>query len=312
MLVELFASFDALASQPWPPSVEDARRILAGQSYEVLERSGHGGMGAVFKVRNLEPGMARLEAIKIRRPERRDDDLFRERFLREIGTLAQLRHPGITPVYRSGESDDGFLWFSMEFLDGHSLADLLAPGMAPLSPEQVLDITRQLCVTLQFIHKAGRLHRDLKSSNVMVCDDGSVRLLDFGIARPGESARMGDLTRPGENPHTPDFAAPEQKVGGPVDERADLYGLGGIVTAMVRPPGVPVRESRTRVAQRLLDLADELLAYDQTDRPQSAAEVFDKLKLIEPGSPGFCGKESMDRFAEDSEDDPSPACNIEY
>ena len=285
------ALLDAPVMRSWPPTLEEARAILAGQPYEVLERIGHGGMGAVFKVRNLEPGMGRFEAVKIRRPEARDDDLFRERFLREIGTLAQLRHPGITTVFRSGDSSEGYLWFSMEFLEGRSLAEVLAPGLPPLSPERVLDITRQLCITLQFIHQAGRLHRDLKPANVMVCDDDSVRLLDFGIARPAESSPVSILTRPGDNPHTPDYASPEQKTGGPVDERADLYGLGRIVTDMIGPTHGVTRDRHMRFPQRLLDLADDLLAYDRDDRPNSAADVIEKLGQLEPGSPGFWGKD---------------------
>ena len=285
------ALLGAPVMRPWPPTLAEARTILTGQPYEVIGRVGHGGMGAVFKVRNLEPGMERLEAVKIRRPEARDDDLFRARFLREIGTLAQLRHPGITTVFRSGDSAEGYLWFSMEFLDGRSLAELLAPGLPPLTPERVLDITRQLCITLQFIHTAGRLHRDLKPANVMVCEDGSVRLLDFGIARPVEASPMGALTHPGNTPHTPDYAAPEQKVGGPVDERTDLYGLGRIVTDMIRPAAGAARERQTRFAQRLLDLVADLLAYDRQDRPGSAAEVIEKLGQIEPDSPGFWGKD---------------------
>ena len=285
------ALLDAPVMRPWPLSLDEARKILAGQPYEVLERIGHGGMGAVFKVRNLEPGMGRIEAVKIRRPEARDDDMFRERFLREIGTLAELRHPGITTIYRSGDSAEGYLWFCMEFLEGRSLADLLGPGLQALSPERVLDIARQLCITLQFVHKAGRLHRDLKPANVMVCDDGSVRLLDFGIGCAAEPSVMGILTRPGENPHTPDFAAPEQKNGGAVDERTDLYGLGRIVTAMIRPTDVSAREPQPRMSKRLLDLVDDLLAFDRNDRPSSAADVFEKLGQIEPGSPGFWGKD---------------------
>jgi serine/threonine protein kinase len=109
-------------------------------------------MGAVFMVRNLKPGMDRFEAVKIRRPEAWDDERFRERFLREIATLAQLRHPGLTTVFRSGESAEGYLWFSMEYLDGKSLDDLTGSRQPPLAPERVLDITRQLCTTLQFIH----------------------------------------------------------------------------------------------------------------------------------------------------------------
>ncbi len=285
------ALLDAPVMRPWPPTLDEARKILADQPYEVLERIGHGGMGAVFKVRNLEPGMGRVEAVKIRRPEARDDELFRERFLREIGTLAQLRHPGITTVYRSGDSAEGYLWFSMEFLEGRSLAELLAPGLQALAPERVLDITRQLCITLQFIHKMERLHRDLKPANVMVCEDGSVRLLDFGIARPAEPAPMGALTRPGENPHTPDFAAPEQIHGGAVDVRSDLYSLGRIITVMIRPDDGSAREGQTRFSQRLLNLVSDLLAFDRKDRPNSAADVFEKLGQIEPGSPGFWGKD---------------------
>jgi hypothetical protein len=125
------ALLDAPVMRPWPPTLEEARGILTGQPYEVLERIGHGGMGAVFKVRNLEPGMERIEAVKIRRPEARDDDLFRERFLREIGTLAQLRHPGITTIYRSGDSAEGYLWFSMEFLEGQPLAGTEAGQKRP-------------------------------------------------------------------------------------------------------------------------------------------------------------------------------------
>jgi serine/threonine protein kinase/tetratricopeptide (TPR) repeat protein len=291
MAVIAKALVDAPVMRPWPPTLEEARQILSGQPYEVLERLGHGGMGAVLKVRNLEPGIGRIEAVKIRRPEARDDDLFHERFLREIGTLAQLRHPGITTVFRSGISAEDYLWFSMEFLEGQSLAGLLAPGLPPLSPERVLDITRQLCVTLDFIHQAGRLHRDLKPANVMVCMDGSVRLLDFGIARPVEPSGMGPLTRPGEYPHTPDYAAPEQKSGGLVDERSDLYGLGRIVAAMIRPAGSAPRERQTSFPKRLLDLVDDLLADNRDERPHSAAEVVEKLDQLEPGASGFWGKE---------------------
>ena len=173
---------NAPVMRPWPPTVEEAVAILDGEPYEVRERIGYGGMGAVFLVRNLEPGMNRLEAVKIRRPEIWDDDEFRERFLREIGTLAGLKHPGITTVYRSGESAGGYLWFSMEYLEGRTLAERTGEGAAALPLGRLLDITRQLCQTLAFIHEAGFLHRDLKPANVMVCEDGGVRLLDFGIA----------------------------------------------------------------------------------------------------------------------------------
>ena len=317
-------SFDRLGDEllnapvmrPWPPTVEEARIILDGEPYEVLERIGHGGMGAVFLVKNQEPGMNRLEAVKIRRPEARDNDQFHERFLREISTLAELKHPGLTTVYRSGESTDGYLWFSMEYLDGKTLADLTGDGGETMPVGRVLDITRQLCQTLVFIHRSGRLHRDLKPANIMVCDDGGVRVLDFGIVgqggrhtsfgriRPGDNhddadtcqidfagARHASLTQPGESPNTPDFAAPEQKAGGVLDQRTDLYGLGRIVNAMLRPTGTAGGANPHHYPDRLLDLVDALVSFDPDDRPDSAEVVMEKLGRLEPGASGFWGRD---------------------
>ena len=281
----------APALRAWPPTEAEARTILENEPYDVVERIGYGGMGAVFLVKNLEPGMHRLEALKIRRPETRDDEQFRERFLLEISTLAKLNHPGLTTVYRSGESDEGYLWFSMEYLEGKTLAELTEYGGVPLPSGRVLDITRQLCQTLQFIHESGYLHRDLKPANVMVCEDGSVRLLDFGIVSHNKQATIFALTRPGESPSTPGFAAPEQKSGSLVDQRTDLYGLGRIICEMIRPTIRSTGNEQLQYSSRLLDLVDELLAYDPNARPSSAANVMEKLGQIEPGSLGFWGRD---------------------
>ena len=216
------------------------REVLASPDrigrFDILERIGEGGMGVVFRARDPESG--RVVAVKQVRPEYLVFEGARERFEREARAIGRFDHPNIVRLLEVGD-DEGQPFLVLEFLEGSSLADRLAlvRGRDPrtltgreLVPNEsgswltaVLNIARQIASALVHSHSRGVLHRDVKPSNVLVTPDGRARLLDFGLARTDDAVTM---TRSGSALGSLASMAPEQAVGGTVDERADVYGLG--------------------------------------------------------------------------------------
>jgi tetratricopeptide (TPR) repeat protein/predicted Ser/Thr protein kinase len=200
---------------------------LAGRSvahYEVLRCLGQGGMGVVYLARDTR--LRRTVALKFIRSESRREPSDRERFLREAQTAAGLNHPHITTVYDVGEAE-GRLFIAMEYVDGQTLKDRLASG--PLDLPETLDLAEQMADGLAAAHARGVIHRDIKSANVMVTAGGEVKLMDFGLARPGGS----ELTRKGAVVGTVSFMSPEQASGQEVDQRTDIWSLGVVLYEMV-------------------------------------------------------------------------------
>lgn len=269
--------------------MSDVRRTLAGR-YELGEVLGRGGMGAVYRARDLVLG--RAVAVKVLPGLVSDQDPIRvARFEREARAAAALSHPAVVAVYDAG-ADDTSRFIVMELISGRSLQAILRDE-GRLDPERAVGIAARVADALAAAHAAGIVHRDIKPANVMVAADGSVKVLDFGIARAMDGTA---LTQTSSVLGTAAYMSPEQAVGKPADARSDIYALGCVLYALVagRPPftgdgaaavlhqhvnGAPpsLRAANRRVSPALDALVMAMLAKAPDERPQSAGEVRDRL-----------------------------------
>jgi serine/threonine protein kinase len=208
-------------------------RLSIGQRigpYEILAQLGEGGMGEVYQARDTRLG--RVVAIKILSWFFRDDPELRRRFEREARTLAALSHAHICSVFDVGrEGDVDFL--VMEHLEGETLAARLARG--PLTDREALPIAAQIADALETAHEKGIVHRDLKPANVMITAGGTVKVLDFGLAKTIVGAGAASLlaTSEGVVVGTPAYMSPEQARGQPVDKRTDIWAFGCVLFEML-------------------------------------------------------------------------------
>jgi serine/threonine protein kinase/tetratricopeptide (TPR) repeat protein len=197
--------------------------------YRLVEEIGHGGMGIVFRATRDDDEFTRDVAVKLIDPGRRSDDVLR-RFRAERQILAMLDHPHIARLVDGGTAPDGSPYLVMDYVAGRPLLDYCDHHR--LGIDRRLDLFLLVCDAVQFAHQRLVVHRDLKSDNILVTDDGNPRLLDFGIARlltPDEGLPSGTLTLPMQRMLTPDYASPEQVRGEPVTVAGDVYSLGVIL-----------------------------------------------------------------------------------
>jgi tRNA A-37 threonylcarbamoyl transferase component Bud32 len=242
---------------------------------DIQELLGRGGMGAVYKARQVPLG--RDVAVKILPPEVGRDPAFAERFAREARALAQLHHQNIVSVYDFGRSGDLY-YFIMEYVEGASLRELIRDGK--LSPQQALGIVPQVCEALQFAHDEGVVHRDIKPENILVDGRGRVKIADFGLAKLiGKRAEDVSLTRTHQAMGTVNYMAPEQMRGAAsVDHRADIYSLGVVLYEMLTgelPVGrFEVPSKKVHVDLRL----DEVVLRTLDSRPERRYQHASDLK----------------------------------
>jgi hypothetical protein len=258
-------------------------------SYEILEEIGRGGMGRVYKA--LQPSLNRVVAVKVLLPQLAADETFVTRFMREARSIATLEHPGIVTIYDVGESE-GTYYFAMQLLDGKPLDDILDEGK-PLPVEQAVNITRQMARALKYAHANGILHRDVKPGNIIVTESGGAVLTDFGIAQAASDTR---LTKTGTSIGSPEYMAPEQIEGKPLDLRADLYSLGivffqmltgevpykgdsavSIVYQHVKAPVPSARELVPWIPESIDTIARTMMAKDPDERYPSADALLAAL-----------------------------------
>jgi tetratricopeptide (TPR) repeat protein/predicted Ser/Thr protein kinase len=256
--------------------------LLAGR-YELLEVLGKGGMGAVYKARDIE--LDRLVALKVIRPELAEDPKTLLRFKQELILARQVTHKNVIRIFDLG-TQDGTKFITMEFVEGRDLSHLLTERR--FRPREAAQIMRQVSRALEAAHAEGVIHRDLKPQNIMVDNAGRVLVMDFGLAR---SVEMSGLTQTGTVLGTPAYMSPEQAQGGVLDERSDLFSLGVIFYELLTgqlpfqadtiwgtllkrtegPPPAPISIIPDLPAP-LSDIVMKCLAIDPAERLQTATE----------------------------------------
>jgi outer membrane protein assembly factor BamB len=266
--------------------------------YELLEEIARGGMGVVYRARQVS--LNRIVALKMILAGQLASEEDVQRFRHEAQTAAALQHPNIVAIHEVGEHN-GQHYFSMDYVEGHSLADWIADG--PLPPLQAAEHVETVARAIQFAHERGVLHRDLKPANVLLDRSGQVRVTDFGLARQ-MTADKG-LTATGAVVGTPSYMPPEQASGKRViGPSADIYSLGAVLYELVtgRPPFraatpldtlLQVMEAEP-AAPRLLNPAVnrdletiilKCLRKEPAKRYASAAELADDLGAFREGRP---------------------------
>jgi serine/threonine protein kinase len=265
--------------------------------YEIRSALGHGGMGTVYRA--WQRSIDRDVAIKVIHPKLATVRAVAKRFLREARLSSRLGQANIVNVYDFGQSEDGILYFVMELLRGHTLSKELE-SQKPLALRRIVTITAQICDGLDHAHTQGIIHRDLKPGNIVILDEppgrDAIKLLDFGLAKSLVADQTSLVTQTDALLGTPLYMPPEQILGKPTDQRADLYSLGCILFQMAsgRPPFVGDNINITlashvqavppplplAVPPSLVALITKLMMKDPADRVATAREVRALIEQI--------------------------------
>jgi serine/threonine-protein kinase len=271
--------------------------ILMGR-YRVEQELGRGGMAKVY--RGQDTVLGRTVAIKILAPHFADDQDFVHRFRREAQAAARISNQNLVSVFDTG-SDDGVHFIVMEYVEGRTLADLIAGG-GRILPDRAIEIAIDVCRALEAAHAQGVIHRDIKPGNIMLDEKGHVKVTDFGIARVTSTAET--IAQTAAVLGTASYLSPEQAQGQPVDGRSDLYSLGCVLfeTVTGRPPFLgdsPVAVASKHVLEQPTppsrlnpDVSPDLdavilraLAKNPANRYQTAEEFREDLERVRRGQP---------------------------
>jgi serine/threonine protein kinase len=271
--------------------------------YEIIASLGEGGMGEVYRARDSRLG--RDVALKVLPPEVTSDAVRLERFDREARAIAALNHPHIVTIY-STEEIDGVRFITMELVEGQTLDTWLITAGRSLA--KFFEVAVPIADALTAAHHKLITHRDLKPGNVMVSNDGRVKVLDFGLARIGDAesastnlaATQAPITQQGTIVGTMPYMSPEQIEGGALDPRSDLFSLGvilyemlsgerpfqgsssaSLMTAILRDPPAAISDKRADIPEALERLISRLLEKRPEDRVQTARDVFNELRHVQ-------------------------------
>ncbi len=262
-------------------ALEPGSKVQYFGNYELLEELAFGGMGIVFKARQMS--LNRLVALKMIRGGILASPEDVRRFRAEAEAAANLQHPNIVAIHEVGEHE-GEQYYSMDLVQGRNLAELCASE--PLAPERAARYLRAIAEAVHFAHQRGTLHRDLKPQNLMFRADGSLAVLDFGIAKHVDAI---DRTGHGEILGTPRYMSPEQVRGSALDLRTDIYSAGVLLFQMLTGTHLFDGETAAEVALHYLNtqppdlpehlskyqrLMDKLLEKDRDARFRNADEVI--------------------------------------
>jgi serine/threonine-protein kinase len=270
---------------------------LLSERYELGDTLGYGGMSEVHKGRDVR--LSRDVAVKVLRADLARDPQFQMRFRREAQNAAALNHPAIVAVYDTGEVESEFgplPYIVMEFVDGQTLREIVKSS-GPLSQQRVIEVMADVCAALDFSHRHGIIHRDVKPANVMITKGGAVKVMDFGIARALADGQ--NMTQTAAVIGTAQYLSPEQARGEAVDARSDVYAAGCVLFELLtgEPPfsgDSPVavayqhvREDVRRPSEVNRDVPPELdaivlkaMSKNPANRYQSAAEMRSDLVRV--------------------------------
>ncbi len=295
------AAFAKGWSLPAPPAAGVTGSSLAsgavlGTRYEILQMLGQGGMGAVYKAKDLE--LDRVVAVKVIRPELAIHPDVLQRFKQELILARQITHRNVIRIFDLSEAQ-GIKFITMEFIEGQDLKALITEKGC-LSFEESVRIIEQVCLALEAAHSEGVVHRDLKPQNIMLDNQGRAAVMDFGIARSIES---GGMTQTGMLVGTPEYMSPEQVMGEHVDVRSDLFTLGVILYELLtgstpyksdtaqsamfkrtRELPKPPIEVDSAIPKLLSDITVKCLQIDPALRYQSAREILADLEAWRGGA----------------------------
>ncbi|MDQ6803212.1 MAG: protein kinase [Acidobacteriota bacterium] len=247
--------------------------------FEVIRVLGKGGMGTVYLAR--DPRLDRSVALKVLRAEDLIAEDRRSRFMREARTAAAIRHPNVATIYEVGEWD-GAPYLVMEYCEGETLAQRL--HRRPFEAAEFLNVARQIAAGVACAHEGGIVHRDLKSSNIVIEPSGQVKILDFGLAKAlhRDVAAMSIDTTTGQLFGTLHYLSPEQARGQPADERSDLFSLG-IVFYQMATGQLPFNaEAPLLVLEKIRDVEPEPFVPADSQFPPAAARIIGKLLQKNP------------------------------
>jgi serine/threonine-protein kinase len=271
--------------------------MLIGR-YRVEQELGRGGMAKVY--RGQDTVLGRTVAIKILAPQFADDQDFVHRFRREAQAAARISNHNLVSVFDTG-SDDGVHFIVMEYVEGRTLADLIAGG-GRILPDRAIEIGIDVCHALEAAHAQGVIHRDIKPGNIMLDGNGRVKVTDFGIARVTSNSET--IAQTAAVLGTASYLSPEQAQGQPVDGRSDLYSLGCVLFEMVTGRAPFLGDSPVAVASKHVleqptppsrlnpDVSPDLdavilraLAKNPANRYQTAEEFREDLERVRRGQP---------------------------
>ena len=266
-------------------------RMLDGR-YRISGRIARGGMATVYEA--IDQRLDRVVAVKVMHPGLGDDDEFSARFVSEARSAARLSHPNVVAVYDQG-NDDGTVFLAMELVQGHTLRDTIGKE-APMSPARALALLEPVVSALAAAHRADLVHRDVKPENVLIADDGRVKVADFGLAKAVSGQTKHTAT--GVLIGTVSYIAPELVVEGRSDARADVYAVGVILFELLTGAKPHQGETPIQVAYKhvhedvpapsskvdgIPDYVDALVARatarDREQRPADAGVLL-QLSLI--------------------------------
>jgi eukaryotic-like serine/threonine-protein kinase len=291
------ATVDLRSSKPVQPDASSPDRVRYFGDYELLREIARGGMGVIYRARQVS--LNRPVALKMILAGQLASDDEVKRFYLEAEAAASLDHHGIVPIYEIGEHE-GQHFFSMGFVEGTSLAAKVADG--PLPPREAASLTMKVAEAVQFAHEKGVIHRDLKPANVLLDAQGQPKVTDFGLAKKLQAD--GGLTHTGQVMGTPSYMPPEQAEGKNVGPSADVYALGAILYCLLtgRPPfqaatpmdtllqvvgqdPVAVRQLNATVPKDLETICLNCLEKDPRRRYGSARALAEELNRFLSGEP---------------------------
>jgi len=299
-LNELVFSSD-FSSEDEAPTDEPQESVLGDEDvfghYRIVSLIGSGGMGTLYRARDER--LDREVALKFLPSDLSAERKPRERLLAEARAVAALNHPNVCAIHEIAETADGRMFFAMPLYDGITLKEKLRQG--PLSIEEAVSTAIQIARGLAAAHARGIVHRDVKPGNVMLSPDGTVRLLDFGLAIPIDAIRVTSNSTRG----TVAYMSPQQARGEPIDARSDLWSLGVVLYEMIagsrpfnRRNSAPILEQifhsdpeplsayRQEIPAALSRIVKRLLQRDPMKRFESAEQLIDDLQSALPAAAG--------------------------